>query len=450
MSRLWLDNITTTDFAFTPLNSSGASPPTVNNQTVNFTAGDYAFYADYNYPQLTQLNSSSVLNPGSQGLITQQPDQTTSLQFLSYTGKLLAGAWRFLTYFGRDSMIATLLLQPVLSDQAIEAVIGAVLERINNTDGSICHEETIGDYATYLNEKMNMTSTDPSYSYIMIDSDYYLPVLMERYFLQAPKYTARAAALFETTAGHVDPFNNQSTYAQLANVNAEKLMAIAARYAAPGNQTIENLAHLKPSQIVGEWRDSTYGIGGGRIPYDVNTALMPAALRSIAALSAAGIYANHSNWATLASEYAQIWEDTTLDFFSVTIPAAEAKSRVGTYVQRSNFPGPNNTDQIDGDVTFHALSLDGNNNLSQVAVMNTDDCFRHFLLTNTTNQTQLTAFLNQTANNIRRTFPAGLLTSVGMVVANPAFGTDPVYAANWTTGACTFETLALCPPSPRS
>ena len=44
-------------------------------------------------------------------------------------------------------MISLLLLNPVLSDGshgAIEAGIGAVLERINNTDGSVCHEETIG------------------------------------------------------------------------------------------------------------------------------------------------------------------------------------------------------------------------------------------------------------------------------------------------------------------
>jgi hypothetical protein len=66
--------------------------------------------------------------------------------------------------------------------------------------------------------------------------------------------------------------------------------------------------------------------------------------------------------------------------------------------------------------------------------MNTDDCFRHFLL-NTTNEAQLTSFLNQTASNIRRTFPAGLMTGAGMVVANPAFGREDVYAQNWTTGA---------------
>jgi len=83
---------------------------------------------------------------------------------LSYENKLLAGTWRFLTYFGRDSMISLLLMQPVLSEGengAIEAVISAVLERINRTDGTICHEEVIGDYATYLNRKENITSTEP-------------------------------------------------------------------------------------------------------------------------------------------------------------------------------------------------------------------------------------------------------------------------------------------------
>ena len=97
---------------------------------------------------LTSLVPSRALNPQSQDLVNSNPDQTTSLSFLSYTDKLLAGAWRFLTYFGRDSMISVLLLRPVLSEgegSAIEAVIGAVLERVNKTDGSVCHEETIGE-----------------------------------------------------------------------------------------------------------------------------------------------------------------------------------------------------------------------------------------------------------------------------------------------------------------
>jgi hypothetical protein len=80
-------------------------------------------------------------------------------------------------------MISALLLHPVPSERsgsAIEAAIGAVPERINRTDGSVCHEETIGDYATYLNLQENITSTAPRYDYKIIDSDLYLPVLMQQ------------------------------------------------------------------------------------------------------------------------------------------------------------------------------------------------------------------------------------------------------------------------------
>ncbi len=145
LSRLWLDNVTTMELGFTPLKRSCGEPSIqIDDKTLSFEAGDYLFYADYNYPQLTQLDQSSVFNFQSQSLIANEPSTTKSLSFLSYTDKLLAGGWRFLTYFGRDSMISALLLQPVLSNQAIEAVIKAVLERINSTDGTIAHEETIG------------------------------------------------------------------------------------------------------------------------------------------------------------------------------------------------------------------------------------------------------------------------------------------------------------------
>lgn len=144
LSRLWLDNVTSIELGFDPVASSETAAISVDNRTLNFEPGDYQFYAAYDYPQLDRLNESAVLNSASQELISSQPDSVTSLSFLSYSDKLLAGTWRFLTYFGRDSMIATLLLQPVISDTAIEAVIGAVLERINSTSGTVAHEETIG------------------------------------------------------------------------------------------------------------------------------------------------------------------------------------------------------------------------------------------------------------------------------------------------------------------
>lgn len=148
--RTWLDNTTMTNLKFQPWSNSisdSDSGVALDNGTVTFVAGDYLFSATINYPQLTQLKPGAVLNNASSDLTSSMSDQTTALSFLSYSEKLLAGAWRFLTYFGRDSMIATLLLDPVLSNgdgSAIEAVIGAVLERVNRTDGTVCHEETIG------------------------------------------------------------------------------------------------------------------------------------------------------------------------------------------------------------------------------------------------------------------------------------------------------------------
>ena len=108
------------------------------------------------------------------------------------------------------------------------------------------------------------------YDYKIIDTDYYFLVLMDRYFLSSgSNNTNKATKLLNTMAGIIDPANKGLTYARLALINAGEIMAIARQYAAPGNQIIGNLAHLKADQIVGEWRDSTYGIGGGRVPLDV-------------------------------------------------------------------------------------------------------------------------------------------------------------------------------------
>lgn len=176
---------------------------------------------------------------------------------------------------------------------------------------------------------------------------------------------------------------------------------------------------------MGQWRDSTYGIGGGRVPYDCNTALVPASLRAIGALARAGFFPEHSDWNTTADEYAKVWEDNTLQFFEVSVSASDARSLVDSYVSSNNFSFPSHSDVINNTITYHGLSLDGYNNQSIVKVMNTDDCFRLYLL-NTTNQTQLSSFLDQVTDHILQPFPVGLSTNVGLFIANPAYGGNPV------------------------
>ncbi|KAF2199515.1 glycogen debranching enzyme [Delitschia confertaspora ATCC 74209] len=437
LSRTWFDNVTTASLQFTPINGSNAVEMRNGaNTTLLFGKGTYQFNASFNYPQLDQLSPQEVLNNASQSLIEQNPDPTISLSFLSYTDKLLAGTWRFLTYFGRDSMISLLLLQPILSagpNSSIEAVLSAVLERVNRTDGSVCHEEVIGDYATWLNLQKHVSSTAPGCDYKMVDTDLLLPVVLRSYLVDTEVGRNRSEAFLNTTASFLVS-NAGLTYAELAQFTAQKIMNITAAFAAPCGQTKENLIHLKDGEVVGQWRDSEVGIGGGRIPYDVNTAMVPAALRAIAALSRAGLFPEHTEWDETATRYADVWEDETLGFFEVRVEREEALELVRNYVNESSFPGPVNTSSITSDVRFYGLALDGTSNQSLVRIMNTDDCYRLFLL-NPTNQSQLTSFLDQAAEHILQPFPIGLSNPVGLFIANPAYGGNPIYAKSFTREA---------------
>lgn len=63
-----------------------------------------------------------------------------------------------------------------------------------------------------------------------------------------------------TKAGRANPANHDHTYYELALISTEKIMNLAGRYAASHKQTKENLIHLKDGIVVGEWRDSMYGM----------------------------------------------------------------------------------------------------------------------------------------------------------------------------------------------
>src|SRR5205823_4197560 len=62
-------------------------------------------------------------------LLVQQPADSfelDALAFLSYAEKLEAGAWRFLTYFGRDTLLSVRMLMSGLKRDVVEAALSAV------------------------------------------------------------------------------------------------------------------------------------------------------------------------------------------------------------------------------------------------------------------------------------------------------------------------------------
>lgn len=432
ISRLWLDNVTTTTLTFEPRASHSAS---INDGKTTFEAGEYLFTAHINYPQLERLGLHDVLK--DQTLVDKHPRESKALSFLSYSDKILAGAWRFLTYFGRDDMISTLLLQPILSPDAVEAVIGSVLERINRNDGSACHEEVIGDFATFLNLQEGNGSTEYRCDYSMVDTDFFVPILLNSHFVRYGAGRDRLKALLSTPAGKVDPKNKGLNWGDLFVILAQKLMSSTAPFARW--QTRENLIRLKAGKGEGNWRDSVYGLGGGRVPFDVNVALAPAALQSIASLAkefGADAFGEHArDWAVRANQYAEVWEDKTLEFFRVVLPAETLRERLDAFAETSTYyNGPSHAELIDADFPYHTLALEGNNGLDMVPVMHTDACVR-IIFFNGTNQERLTDYLNSTALSVLRPYPAGLMTPVGLVVANPAISGHEVVNQNFSNSA---------------
>jgi hypothetical protein len=440
-SRLWLDNTTTTTLSLEPWEGSKGKVE-VHDKTARFEPGLYRFSASFNYPQMEQLSPQKVLNKESQSLIKEDPSRVRSLSFFSYTGKLLAGGWRFLTYFGRDSMIAALLLEPVLStgnSSAMEAVIGAVLERINREDGSVCHEESIGDYATFQNLQKNIVSTDAVFDYHMVDTDYFLPILMARYLNTS---SDRVKPLLDTKAGKVNAQNRDLTWRGLSYVGAQKIMK--ATEAFEKDPSIKNLIQLKDNEGTGQWRDSPSGLGNARIPFDVNCALVPAALYAISELAGMpDVYPNNAEteaWKAAAAKRAKVWEEKTLPLFQYNITTDKATSLLEDYTRKSDFyNGPTHADSLHkyssaGKVVDYALAIKTVDSPDKIAVTHTDTAFRLFLLDSEDDE-QLTTLINATANAILRPFPAGLSTPVGAVVANPALSGDDDLIGIFTNSA---------------
>jgi hypothetical protein len=205
-------------------------------------------------------------------------------------------------------------------------------------------------------------------------------------------------------------------------------LRLVASQAAPfaRSPTIAHLISLKPGVPVGEWRDSNDGLGGGRMPYDVNAVLVPAALEAGAALAQAGLlapYATPADRAMLATldATAAIWRSKAPDLFVLSIPADSARSDIQAYAAKAGVPADAAVQAAGhAPVRFHALSLNADG--TPVPVQNSDEGFALLFGRPTADQ------LDLAAQAITRPFPAGLRTGAGMLVANPAFASAKIQA----------------------
>lgn len=355
-------------------------------------------------------------------------------------------------------MLTLRLLLPTLTSEASEGILRAVIERTRTEEipGQLCHEETVvslaklsrvsvsaadvhrlfscrltpqGDYASFVNINNNQSylGDTPSYNYVMVDTDFLLLPVLADYFLSSPQGQGRAETFLNATSNL-----NEGTLKSLLQLNIDHVLNLTAPFVQ--NQTVENLIRIR-DPTVGNWRDSSSGLGYGKFPFDVNTAFVPAALRAIAALSDAGLLP--SNYSQNATAAAEVWETSAYPFFEVTIDTATAEARLANYIQQANLTnatiegsgslsgtaspnaGYSNASQIiggQGESTFYALSFLENG--TAVEVLHSD---LGFVLEYGNN---VSASIIRATIEALQPYPRGLLTTVGMVVANAAYDSN--------------------------
>ncbi|MDE1147164.1 MAG: hypothetical protein PW843_11165 [Azospirillaceae bacterium] len=362
---------------------------------------------------LTPLAGDHLLNAQA----ADQPAARDALTFLSYREKLLAGSWRFHTYFGRDTLMSVMLLMPALQPDAVQAGLGSVLARLS-PDGQVAHEEDIGEFAILDHLKTDGTKSDaPVYDYKMVDSDFLLAPVARAWLVDDARGRATAAAFLAAPDGRQTAGQDAEAAGAALVRNLRRVVAQAEPFAAaPGAHT---LIRLKPGVPVGEWRDSNDGLGGGVYPYDVNAILVPAALEAVDALLAAKLLDPWLDGAARtdlakAATLAKVWRAKAPALFEVTVTPNAARMAVAAYAAKVGVPADAALAALPlAPVRFHALSLDAAG--KPIPVLNSDEGF-DLLFSRPTAQA-----LDAAMDAADRPFPAGLMTGIGMVVANPAY-----------------------------
>ncbi len=334
-----------------------------------------------------------------------------ALTFLSYRETFIAGSWRFDTYFGRDTLMSVRLLMPVLTPEAVDAGLGAVLTRLSPA-GEVAHEENVGEFAVL----ESATHSDaPTFDYKMIDGTFMLAPVAAAWLLDDDRGRTAAREFLARKDGRRGA-EQQTLGADLVR-NLKFVLDAAKPFAE--DPRAANLIELKAGISVGEWRDSNDGLAGGRFPYDVNAVFVPAALDAAGRFLAGGLLdpylaaADRAEFARAAA-MAKVWRAKAGQLFDVVVPNAAARARITEYATALKVPDTAALRAVGhGAVRFHALALGADG--EPIPVLNSDEGFQ-FLFGRPSE-----ADLGRAVSALARPFPAGLFTPVGVVVANPVY-----------------------------
>jgi hypothetical protein len=400
-------------------------------------------------------------------------------ELLSSKEKLMAGLPNYATYFGRDMMMTSLMMQPVWTDAMPEFVIASALRKLG-PEGDVSHEEALGgqairensaEYNAHMAEYFRLirrgsrSAADTALTharellpdlqkvrenYHMRDDEFQLPVVVARYLGNPAVPAARKKAFL------MDSSDGKGPRIGLLLRELGLVATLAAPYARdPVIQNLIGSPRLDSTHWRSiSWRDSNAGYANGRFEMDINAIWVPRALQSIgeilSALEAIGF--SNEQLAALAPGVAntplgdfahdqaffqralQNWKGASR-YFVVTLTPAEIKTRVAAKLQwlpsgeRAYWQtelarnAPDTTP-----LSFLAISLDSAG--KPIPVVNTDPATWLLLRDGRDTTPEGIASVERDVRAIMRPYPVGLFVGgLGPLVANDAYASPAVWEA---------------------
>jgi hypothetical protein len=389
------------------------------------------------------------------------------LSAMVYREKAIAGGWRFLTYFGRDTLQTVMMLRPVLDPEVVESVFQAALER-TGPKGDVAHEEDLADQAEHVNLRRALSGkeapdrakwSEPVYDYKMVDDDFMLASAVAEYLTDPSVPEDRKKAFLEkqNATGEKNVSAIQRNLAYIADRAAPYAESVRKGQPDPKRlvqdpfaQAIDPklLIKINDGEMVGDWRDSDVGLALGKYPASINLELVPTSLEKAGALSEklgamgyapktsiAPRYNHGESPAKKLSSMAEDWK-TARSHFLVKIPAKRLPELLGRFLDqqtkdgRELFSGLELGGMTIGEIvkkkelppaladgwTFSGVSLDAD--AKPVAVMSSDGFF------GLSGSTLRREAVKETSRLISTPYPLGLATPAGAVVSNPVLAAN--------------------------